>query len=111
MEKKEISKNHEKLYDTPEKTTKFVLDFVADWGESAVDDLNHKKEDHRIVQREEKHLNGDGDVIGLLRSVISQGRPENGGTVMSHHRGVFGSCKISSIAIHPGVPVEASSYG
>ncbi|KAF3925071.1 hypothetical protein AA313_de0207795 [Arthrobotrys entomopaga] len=102
MEKKEISKNNKKPNDTPEKTTKFVLDFVADGEESAVDDdPNHEKENHQFVHSEEKHCKRDGRITGPLRSVTSQ----------SHHRQVFGSCKISAIAIHPGVPVEASSYG
>ncbi|EPS41182.1 hypothetical protein H072_4930 [Dactylellina haptotyla CBS 200.50] len=117
MEKK-MSKNYKKSYDTPEETTKFVLNCVADEKMPALDDAKNVRVnmDHQgVVRQEEEHCTEEptgGGSPGRY-GVAPQMVPRYGPTVvMSHHYQAFNTCKLSSAtAIPPGVPVETFSYG
>ncbi|KAK6349741.1 hypothetical protein TWF696_006020 [Orbilia brochopaga] len=109
MEKKEIRKIMEKLYDTPEETTNSVLNFVVETKTPAVDDTHNVRanlNNHHAVQRVGGCRNRKMDAVGAPNA--GDGLPNT----PSHCRPVVTLHFIpSAIATPPGVPVETFAYG
>ncbi|KAF3925664.1 hypothetical protein ABW21_db0208714 [Orbilia brochopaga] len=110
MEKKEIRKMTKKPNDTPEQTTKSVLNFVAEAPMPAFDDAHNVRVNitnhHHVVQRVGESQNGERSAARAHSESVNGPRNEP-----PHCRLIAQRDLSSAVMIPPGVPVETFAYG
>lgn len=105
---KEISKNPENPYDTPEKTTNYVLNVVADTEVSTLDikEVRVGTNDDDLVHSEQRSFDWRKRIFeGLGGSRADKHTARSCG-----HPGVLYH-NSPAIVVPPGLPVETFAYG